>query len=263
MAASGFGLGAAALVLLGSSAMAAQDAQQPSPEPAGEQTAAPEQAAPAEPNPDEMAAELNARQQIKQTFTITRTINGEVVETDKRTVTYSRDDPARPSEAGASVVEQLISAFNNEVLTRAEAFEEAKLDFVIADVDRDEFMSRDEFIGLVENWRRNAARKAEPDDEETARERQYRAFIEELNPQAAAQNSAEQASRKFAFMAGASPVISREDYIREYLLDFDSMDADGDSILRGEQLVMFRALNRGERLEPRASAEAPATPPQP
>ncbi|MEQ8176721.1 MAG: hypothetical protein RIA10_00160 [Amphiplicatus sp.] len=213
---------------------------------------------------DNMASQLNARQQIKQTFTVTRTINGEVVETDQRTVTYSRSDPTRPSEAGSSVVEELLTAFNNEVLTRAEAFEEAKLDFVVADLDRDNLMSEQEFIGLVDTWRTNAARKAATTREQTARDRQYRAFIEELNPNMAAQESAVRASRKFAFMAGASPAMARDDYIREYLLDFDSMDSDGDGILRGEQLMEFRALNKGETL-PAApvSAETPATPPSP
>ena len=275
MAASKFRLSAFALMFLGSGAMA-QPPATPEPieaEPLGEAPAeqpAPEAAAPEDPaqaqagsDADNMASQLNSRQQIKQTFTIKRTINGEVVETDQRTVTYSPSDPARPSEAGSSVVEELLTAFNNEVLTRAEAFEEAKLDFVVADIDRDNLMSEQEFIGLVDTWRTNAARKAAATDEQSARDRQYRAFIEELNPNIGAQESAVRASRKFAFMAGASPAIARDDYIREYLLDFDSMDTDGDSILRGEELMEFRALNKGETLPAPASEAAPATAPSP
>ncbi len=270
MATGSFRLAAAGLILFTASA-AAQPPATPEPIEAEPLGAAPAEepapdAAPAQEDsdPDNMASQLNSQQQIKQTFTIKRTINGEVVETDQRTVTYSRSDPTRPSEAGSSVVEELLTAFNNEVLTRAEAFEEAKLDFVVADIDRDNLMSEQEFIGLVDTWRTNAARKAEAADEQTARDRQYRAFIEELNPNIGAQESAVRASRKFAFMAGASTAMARDDYIREYLLDFDSMDSDGDSILRGEELLQFRALNKGETLpaEP-VSAAAPATPPSP
>ncbi len=274
MATGSLRLAASGLVLFTASAMA-QPPATPEPieaEPLGEAPAEPvtetvpdteTTATQSDSDADNMASQLNARQQIKQTFTVTRTINGEVVETDQRTVTYSRGDPTRPSEAGSSVVEELLTAFNNEVLTRAEAFEEAKLDFVVADLDRDNLMSEQEFIGLVDTWRTNAARKAATTREQTARDRQYRAFIEELNPNMAAQESAVRASRKFAFMAGASPAMARDDYIREYLLDFDSMDSDGDGILRGEQLMEFRALNKGETLPAPVSAETPATPPSP
>lgn len=216
------------------------------------ETAAPEVAA--EPNPDEMADSLNAQQQIKQSFTFTRTIDGKVVETDTKTVTYSRDDPMRPTEAGETALESLRQAFDREVLTRTEAFEEAKLDFVIADRDRDNTINADEFAALVETWRETGAHEttAPAANEETARQRQYRAFIEEIDPEGAKQEAAERAKRKFMYMAGAAQYLSREDYLREYLLDFDSMDADGDSILKGEELMMFRAVNRGETLSTQA-----------
>jgi hypothetical protein len=50
-------------------------------------------------------------------------------------------------------------------------------------------------------------------------------------------------------MAGAAETLSLQDYIREQMLDFDSMDADKDTILNGEELMRFRALNRGETME--------------
>lgn len=217
-------------------------------EPVVDAHAAPE--TPQEPDADNMADQLNARQQIKQSFTFTRTIDGKVVETDTKTVTYSRSDPVRPTEAGETPVESLKAAFDREVLTRTEAFEEAKLDFVIADQNRDNMMSADEFALLVESWRESGARDADvpAQDEETARQRQYRAFIEEIDPEGARQDAMERARQKFTYMAGPSPTLSREDYLREYLLDFDSMDADGDSILKGEELMTFRAVNRGETL---------------
>ncbi|WP_375203147.1 hypothetical protein [Hyphococcus sp.] len=200
-------------------------------------------------NPDEMADMLNSNQQLKQTFTLKRTINGEVVETDKRTVTFSRDMPYRETEAGQTTLERLKASFDGEALTRTEAFEEAKLDFLVADVDRDEAMTGQEFAALVDSWRKNDARKADAPTEEIARQRQYDAFLEELDPSVAQQQTEAYALEKFAFMAGAAETMSLQDYVREYLLDFDSMDTDKDTVLTGNELMRFRALNRGETLD--------------
>lgn len=224
-------------------------------EPSGEEGAGSAQTADetsAELNPDESASYLNSQQQIEQTFTFTRTINGEVVETEQRTLTYSPSDPTRPTEAGLSALEKLREAFDREVLTRTEAFDEARLDFVLADKDRDNMMSTEEFVGLAEYWRTNyGAQPLEADgDPEAARQRRYREFLAELDPAAARQEADEKARRRFGYMAGVSGKISMEDYLQEYLLDFDSMDADGDGILRGEELTMFRAINRGEDTPP-------------
>ncbi|WP_428409428.1 hypothetical protein [Hyphococcus sp.] len=200
-------------------------------------------------NPDEMADSLNSSQQLQQTFTLKRTINGEVVETEKRTVTYSRDMPYRETEAGRTTLERLKASFDGEALTRTEAFEEAKLDFVVADLDRNDAMTAEEFARLVNSWRKNDARKADAPTDEIARQRQYDAFLEELDPSVAEMQTEAYAREKFAFMAGASEAMSLQDYIREYLLDFDSMDADKDSVLKGDELMRFRALNRGETLD--------------
>jgi hypothetical protein len=116
-------------------------------------------------------------------------------------------------------------------------------------------LTADEFALLVETWRESGTREADAppaEDEETARQRQYRAFIEEIDPEGAKQEAMARARRKFMYMAGAATSLSREDYLREYLLDFDSMDADGDTILNGEELMMFRAVNRGETLSTQA-----------
>ncbi len=202
---------------------------------------------PAPVNPDEMADMLNSRQQLKQTYTLKRTINGEVIESEKRTVTFDRNRPYRETEAGTTTVEALKAAFDGELLTRIEAFEEAKLDFTIADADRNEIMTQDEFVNLVDTWRQNDARTADAPTKEIARQRQYDAFLSEINPQAAESQSDQYAREKFAFMAGAAESISREVYIREYLLDFDTMDANKDTLLRSDELMRFRALNRGEK----------------
>lgn len=200
-------------------------------------------------NPDEMAEMLNSSQQLQQTFTLRRTVNGEVVATEKRTVTYSRDEPYRETEAGRTTVERLKSSFDGEALTRTEAFEEAKIDFVIADLDRDELLTASEFAGLVESWRNNSARQADAPNAEIARQRQYDAFLAEIDPRVAKQQNEAYAREKFAFMAGASSTMTLLDYIREYMLDFDSMDADKDAVLTGDELMRFRALNRGETLD--------------
>ena len=249
MAASSFraaGALAAILFLGNPAAYAAEPQIEAAPLEQAQEPGAAQLEGPAEINPDESADLLNSRQQIQQSFTFTRTINGEVVDTEKRTVTYSRKDPLRETEAGVSALDRLKSAFDSEVLTRTEAFEEAKLDFVIADKDRDNMMTADEFVGLAEQWRTNNARDPQDVEPETARERQYRAFLDELDPEGAKEEADTNARRKFATMVGMAPSISREDYLSEYLLDFDSMDSDNDGILRGDELMMFRALNRGE-----------------
>ncbi len=200
-------------------------------------------------NPDEMADQLNSQQQLQQTFTLERTIDGKVVQSEKRTVVYDRSTPYRETEAGQTTIEALKSAFDGELLTRTEAFEEAKLDFTVADANRDGMMTQSEFANLVESWRLSPTRNAAAPDKETARQRQYDAFLAEIDPDAANIQFDAYAAEKFKFMAGAAETVSRSDYIREYLLDFDSMDQDKDTLLKGDELLRFRALNRGETIE--------------
>lgn len=213
------------------------------------ETADPESAEGETVDEDNMADDLNSRQQLQQTFTLKRTVDGEVIETKSRTVTYSRDEPYRETEAGKSTVERLKSSFDGEALTRTEAFEEAKLDFTIADVDRNGAMTAEEFAGLVDNWRKNSERQAEAPSEEIARQRKYDAFLEEIDPETEEKQTEAYAREKFSFMAGAAETLSLQDFIREQLLDFDSMDANKDRILAGDELKRYRALNRGETVD--------------
>ncbi len=199
-------------------------------------------------NDDNIAASLNARQSLEQTVTLQRTINGEVVETKKETVTYKSSDPLRQTEAGQSAIERVKASFDSELLTRAEALEEAKLDFVLADQDRNSEMSQDEFVALVLNWREMDTRKATSQDETLRRQQRYVKFIEEIDPQSANLQAMANARSKFSFMAGAAHSLSQRDYIREVMLDFDSMDVDGDGLLRGDELVAYRAANRGQSI---------------
>lgn len=201
------------------------------------------------PNPDESADLLNSRQQLQQSFTLKRTINGEVVESAKRTVTFARGEPYRETEADReSVRDVLRSAFDGKLLTRNEAFEEAKIDFIIADANRDGAVDADEFAVLVASWADNDQRDAEAPNEDIARQRRYDDFLSEISAGEAELKRDAMAKQKFAFMAGAAQTLSRQDYIREYLLDFDTMDTDNDGQLEGEELRRFRAVSRGERV---------------
>lgn len=200
-------------------------------------------------NPDDMADMLNSQQQLQQSFTLERRIDGEVVEQEKRTVTYDRSQPYRETEAGGTIKEKLKAAFDGEVLTRVEAFNEAKMDFTLGDKDRDGRMTLEEFKTLTETWRDNSPSENKPTSQEEARQRQYEAFLAEISPEAAKMQNEAYATEKFRFMAGASDTITRNDYVREYLLDFDSMDTDKDMMLKGDELMKFRALNRGETID--------------
>lgn len=210
------------------------------------QSAAPEEET--EADPDNSADSLNSKQQLQQTFTLRRTINGEVVETSKKTVTLDSDVPYRPTEAGQTALQQVRAAFDDQVLTRVEAFEEAKLDFTIADSDLDGRMTADEFVSLVESWGETRAREPEFADDETDASGEDSVSVDTADIESSKMD--EKAARaKFAFISGASSSISREDYIREYLIDFDTMDKNDDTLLNEDELIEFRAANRGKTAE--------------
>jgi hypothetical protein len=191
-------------------------------------------------NPDEMADFLNSQQQIRQGVTLTRSVDGQVVETKTETITYSPDDPLRGSEAGLSPLEALQAEFDSEALTRKEAYEEAKLDFVVADLNRDDKMDESEFVFLVNGWQ-----------EATVSGSGRGRFVDPTPHADEASAKAEhesQARAKFAFLAGGAPTVSRKDYMREVLIDFDALDKNDDGILNGEELLYFRVANRGESI---------------
>ncbi|HNR75650.1 MAG TPA: hypothetical protein PKM48_00860 [Parvularculaceae bacterium] len=219
--------------------------------------AEPVEAGEAEPamNEDEMADYLNSLQQIKQDVTLTRSVNGEVVEMTTETVVYSADGPLLGSEAGLSPLEQLKAKFDSQVLTRKEALEEAKLDFIVADLDRNDAMDAAEFGFLVKGW----------EEAEIAGAGSGR-FVEpffHIDERSAAAEHAELARAKFAEMAGEVGALSQKKYTRKVIEDFKRFDANDDDLLRGEELLNFRAAVRGEPItpiEPEASAvEEPAT----
>ena len=250
----------AAMLAIAGNALAQPQSLQP--EPVEEETlAGPAASETPAPSPEEQewldgedsADLLNSQQQLQQSFTLERTIDGKVVETERRTVVISPNDPIRTTEAGMTARDRLIAMFDGEVLTRTEAVEEAKLDFTIADLDRDGAMTAEEFAALVKNWREMEAPQtdARPNapDAETARQRQYEAFLAEINPQAAEQRSQAHALEKFALMSGAAETMSRKDYIRAYIKAFDAADADQDALLKDEELFRFRARNRGKTIE--------------
>ncbi|MFZ5617197.1 MAG: hypothetical protein ACOZAA_07750 [Pseudomonadota bacterium] len=189
-------------------------------------------------NEDEMADFLNSQQQIKQDVTLTRTVDGKVVETTTETITYSADDPLRASEAAQSPIERLKAEFDSKTLTRNEANEEAKLDFVVADLDRNEALTVDEFTFLVEGWQDATVSGA-------GRSRFVDPVVHDDPAAAAAEHSA-QARNKFVLMAEGEASLSRKKYLRRVMADFDACDTDDDEILNGDELLKFRAGNRGE-----------------
>jgi len=200
-------------------------------------------------NEDEMADQLNSQQQLQQSFTFTRKIDGEVVESETRTITYTDADPLRSTEANRTALQELKAAFDGAVLTRTEAFEEAKVDYVIADADRDGVMTQTEFADLVVTWLENDPRQPAAPTKEIARQHQYQAFLNEIDPEAARLQAEARAKQKFAFLTGAATGLSQKNYIAEYLTDFDAMDANKDMLLKDDELLKFRALNRGETVE--------------
>jgi Ca2+-binding EF-hand superfamily protein len=231
---------AVSLAALTGFASASAQETAPSTPPAPEAPAA--EASPAESavNPDEMADFLNSQQQIRQGVTLTRSVDGQVVETKTETITYSPDDPLRGSEAGLSPLEALQAEFDSEALTRKEAYEEAKLDFVVADLNRDNKIDESEFVFLVNGWQ-----------EATVSGSGRGRFVDPTPHADEASAKAEhesQARAKFAFLAGGAATVSKKDYLREVLIDFDALDKNDDGILNGEELLYFRVANRGESI---------------
>lgn len=192
---------------------------------------------------NDIADRLNSLQQLEQMVTFTRTIDGEIVETVTEKITYAKDDPIQSTEAGTSIIDRLNERFDRAALTRNEAFEEAKLDFIVADIDRSGSMSADEFVALVAHWRADENSASGADD--------LRQVSIDENGEITATGGTpitSAARKKFAFMTGMNQTIAKSDYIREYLTEFDAFDENNDSYLRGEELEGFRKANRGESL---------------
>lgn len=225
-----------ALAALAASSAHAQDAAAPEPQAPAAEAAPTEAAAPAEApaiNEDEMADLLNSQQQIKQDVTLTRSVNGQVVETKTETVIYSKDDPIRGSEAEPTALEKLKARFDSQALTRKEALEEARMGFVVGDLDRDEALSSEEFVYLADVWVSNeiAEKEVETSDDP--------------NPQPI---QAELARAKFAAMAGSDLTIGKRAFTRKIIADFENNDLDKDDLLRGDELLNFRKAVRGDQI---------------
>lgn len=187
---------------------------------------------------DEMADLLNSRQQITQGVTLTKSVDGKVIETKKETIVYSTDDPLRATEAGLSPLEKLKAEFDSETLTRREALEEAKLDFVVADLDRSETITAEEFVFLVKGWQ-------DADITGSGRDRFVDPYFHVDQATADAEH-AEQARTKFAAMAGSEATLARKSFVREISREFDEHDLNDDELLSGDELLSFRASVRGE-----------------
>lgn len=193
-------------------------------------------------NEDEMADLLNSRQQIKQDVTLTKSVDGKVIETKTQTITYSKDDPLRDSEAGLSPIERLKAEFDSQSLTRKEALDEARLDFVVGDLDRNEDLTADEFVFLVKGWQ-------DAEVSGSGRGRFVDPFFHVDQASADAEHAA-QARAKFALMAGEAATINKKRFTRRIVEEFEAHDLDKDELLTGDELLNFRAAVRGEPVTP-------------
>jgi len=239
---------AATLIVAGLAPALAQDA----PSPAG-------QAAPAaDPSEDEMADLLNSRQQLSQGVTLKRKVNGEVVETRKETLTYKPGDPLRSSESVISPLDRLKAQFDQDVLTRREALEEAELDFVLADKDRNGWLTEEEFAGLVGEWREGDIRSAALGD--TRRQTRFVDYHDGLAAAAADQLAIDEARAKYQVMVAGRGALTKREFLREVSAGFDAADANEDGLLRDVELIAFRAAARGEVEHEDAIVAAPLPP---
>ncbi|MEO1013698.1 MAG: hypothetical protein AAFX08_00775 [Pseudomonadota bacterium] len=190
-----------------------------------------------DPANESLAAELTRRHQLKQSFTVQRRVNGEVVETTEETVVLGDDLPSRPTEAGKTIKEQLKDAFDRKALTRTEALAEGKLDFAIGDVDRDGLLNAAEFERLIALLSANDVSSAAAGGA-AERESLRASFVSGLE--------AVQPEVSFETFSGpeAAPIDEKR-FTLEFLKVFDGADADADGVLQGDELRAFRSAFAG------------------
>ena len=182
-----------------------------------------------DPSNENLAAELTRRHQLQQTYTIRRTVNGEVIETTERSVAFKDGRPVLPTEAGQSIEQRLKASFDRELLTRTEALDEARLNFALGDVDRDGAITAPEFERLLDVLGANVA---PPSGEPGAR---AGAFVAGLD--------GDRASLTFAAFAGPETLsLDERAFGLAFLTQFDEADRDGDALLRGEEIKTFRRV---------------------
>ncbi|MEO0400464.1 MAG: hypothetical protein AAF224_13705 [Pseudomonadota bacterium] len=233
---------------------------------------------------DNVADDLNARQQLEQTVTFTRTINGAVVSTDKRTIEFDENAPTGMSEGRLSPIKTAADNYDAETLTRNEALDEARLDFSLADLNRDGSLSIDEFSayvltptaastdGAAQNT--NDARRDQVNEANSRTEQ----FLAALDAELASETRAETAELLFNDFIGEADAIERarnpkirkpsKDDVRRidarlfgvaYMKGFDRLDANEDGLLSGSELTDFRRHRNGFTALARDAARARET----
>ncbi len=203
-----------------------------------------DQAAAEPPSPDEMAASLNAQQSISQDVVITRRVNGQVVETTRRTVSFDRGRPIRGTEAAVSLIDQVKASYDRELLTRPEAFSEGKVNFALGDKNLDKILSEDEFVRLMTLLKDNG------EDALNGGARSKRSdFIAQLDEAAARKTFKALEARDYRpplFVEGVevprtdqTPLDERK-FVLAFLEEFDKADANKDGLLEHAELEAFR-----------------------
>ena len=212
-----------------------------------QESAADDEASPAESvekNADNSANDLNARQRIRQTFTVKRRINGTVVEETTIAVPDDARFPARETEAGDGVRQFVRDKVDREVLTRREAVDEADLEFTLADSNMDGTLTKEEYVALYETRLKDpnytdfltldeTAHKSS--DGKTPTDR-YAAF-------AAADRLAYRKAALgdyYDLVIDNNPTLNRQYYIRAYLNEFDRMDIDANDMITVEEMPALR-----------------------
>ena len=191
---------------------------------------------------DEMAADLNAQQSIRQTFTVTRTLNGSVVETARREVTPGRQNALRPTEAGQSLAEAVRASFDRELLTRTEAYDEAKLDFALGDVNLDKMIDAEEFIRLAGLLR---IEFEEINYLDPGTGTSLRGYGTPLKDQSAPVAERRDSRAYFQSLTGpAATTLDERGFVLGFLREFDLADANADGLLSGNELRAFRTSIR-------------------
>ena len=190
---------------------------------------------------DNIADSLNAKQDIKQTMTVTKTVNGEVVETQTVEVPNDPKFAKMPTEAGVTKTQAVLSQAEREILTRTEAAEEAKVDFTLADKDNDGKMTLAEYEGLF------VARTIDPN---------YKPVLAEFKTEDGKDSPlitgdhAQVLSDRYHLMSGVDGSVNQSVFLKTFMNDFDLSDRDQSATLTGDELVTFRSLQLARKVVP-------------
>lgn len=192
-----------------------------------------------DPDNDDFANELTKRHQLQQTFTVRRRVNGKIVETTEQSISLENAGPLNPTEAGTTLEQQLKASFDQQALTRQEAFDEATLNFSLGDINSDGLLTETEFARLLDVMAADFQQTATQNDD-TADERRRR-FIQELTGE---QEDVTKLSYSELVSSPSADQVTEPNKVNFrllYLKLFDGADQNTDGILMDKELSNFRS----------------------